>query len=96
MEKLQFRYSSKNIPVPLKRTYKLQIMEKIELDIKRMRWKAFFCEQGSNKSIPENYGLKSLSCPPKIKDMTNFENDLTNLLKTIKFRVTKSSFEQQL
>ena len=28
--------------------------------------------------------------------MTNFENDLTNLLKTIKFRVTKSSFQQQL
>ena len=28
--------------------------------------------------------------------MTNFENDLTNLLKTIKFRVTESSFQQQL
>ena len=61
-----------------------------------MRWKAFFYEQGSNKFIPENYGLKSLNCPPKIKNMTNFENDLTNLLKTIKFRVTESSFQQQL
>ena len=71
-------------------------MEKIELVIKRMRWKAFFYEQGSNKFIPENYGSKSLNCPPKIKDMTNFENDLTNLLKTIKFRVTKSSLQQQL
>ena len=71
-------------------------MEKIELVIKRMRWKAFFYEQGSNKFIPENYGLKSLNCPPKIKGMTNFENDLTNLLKTIKFHVTKSSFQQQL
>ena len=71
-------------------------MEKIELVIKRIRWKAFFYEQGSKKFIPENYGLKSFNCPPKIKDITNFHNDLTNLLKTIKFRVTKSSFQQQL
>ena len=61
-----------------------------------MRWKTFFYEQGSSKFIPENYVFKSLNCPPKIKDMTNFENDLTNLLKTFKFRVTKSSLQQQL
>ena len=28
--------------------------------------------------------------------MTKFENDLTNLLKNIKFCATKSSFQQQL
>ena len=70
-------------------------MEKIELVIKQIRWKAFFYKQGSNKLIPQNYGLKTFNCPPKIKDITNFENDLTNLLKTIKFRVTKSSSQQQ-
>ena len=71
-------------------------MEKIEHFIKWMRWKAFFYEEGSNQSRPKNYGLKSLSCPPKSKNMTNFENDLTNLLKTIRIRVTKSSLQQQL
>ena len=96
MEKLLLRYSSKNIPIPSKRSYQLQLMEKIELVIKRMRWKAFFYDQGNNKYVPENYGLKSLNCPPKIKEMTNFENDLTNLLKSIKFRATKSSFQRQL
>ena len=60
-----------------------------------MRRKAFFYEE-RNKYIPKNYGLKSLNCPPKIKDMINFENNLTNVLKTVKFRVTKSSFHQQL
>ena len=37
-----------------------------------------------------------MNCPPKIKEMISFENDITNLLKTIKFRETKSSFQQQL
>ena len=37
-----------------------------------------------------------MNCSPKIKEMTKFENDLTNLLKNIKFCATKSSFQQQL
>ena len=32
----------------------------------------------------------------RIKEMTNFEDDLANLLKNIKFRVIKRSFRQQL
>lgn len=43
-------------------------------------------------TYPKNYGLKDLNCPPKIKEITNFENNLTNLLKNIKFNATKSSF----
>ena len=50
----------------------------------------------NNKYMPENYDFKSLNCPPKIKARTNFDNDLTNLLKSIKFRATKCSFQRQL
>ena len=42
MEKLQLRYSPKNIPIPSERSYKLQLMDKIDQVIKRMGWKAFF------------------------------------------------------
>ena len=61
-----------------------------------MRWKAFFYEQGSNKYIPKNYGLKGLNFSPKLKEMESFENDFTNLLKNIKFCAVKNSFQQQL
>ena len=61
-----------------------------------MRWKAFFYKQGSNKYMSEIYGFKSLNCPPKIREMTSSENDLTSLLKNIKFREAKSYFQQQL
>ena len=36
-EKLKFDYSTKNIPLPSERSYKLQLIEKIEIVIKRMR-----------------------------------------------------------
>ena len=47
MEKLQLQYSQKNIPVPLERSYKLQLMDKIDQVIKQMRWKAVFFMKGS-------------------------------------------------
>ena len=38
LEKLNFNYSLKNIPIPDNTTYNLKIIEKIESVLKRMRW----------------------------------------------------------
>lgn len=40
----------KNIPIPLHTSYKLQLIDKIETVIKRMRWKAhFFLDEKKKK-----------------------------------------------
>ena len=63
MEKLQLDYSYKNIPIPTERNYKLQLKDKIELVIKRMRWKAHIynekkdVKENETQMIPENYRL---------------------------------------
>ena len=44
MEKFNFGYSIKNIPIPSERSYKMELMEKIEAVIKRMRWKVIFLD----------------------------------------------------
>ena len=67
-------------------------MEKIELGIKRIRWKAFFYEQGSSKYIPKNYGLDSLNFSPNIKKMINLEKDSTNLQKNHQIPCNKKFF----
>ena len=79
MEKLQLHYSSKNIPIPSESSYKLQLMDKIDQVIKGMIWKAFFYTSRS-EDTQETYGLKSLNCPPKIKEMVPFEKDLWNVV----------------
>ena len=67
MERIRFDYSYKNIPIPSVRSYKLLFIDKIELIIKRMRWKAHFCyKEKEVNEIPENYRLKSLNWPPQI------------------------------
>ena len=85
MEKLNFGYSFKNIPVPGKSNYLLQLVEKIELVVKRMRWKAHFyldsLEKGEASQIEQDndreeyYGFKSRRYPKQIKELVEFEKD---------------------
>ena len=103
MERFNFGYSVKNIPIPTERHYKLQLIDKIEAVVKRMRWKAFFFENNSEENEPNNegkqpntYGLKSPNCPPPIKELSDFENDLFDLVKKIKFRKIQCDFQNKL
>ena len=50
MEKIYFNYSLKNIPVPSRTSYKLQLIDKIESVIKRMPWKAHFFLNNNEKT----------------------------------------------
>ena len=76
-------------------------MEKIELVIRRMRWKAHFyngkkdVEENKTETIPETCGLKSLNCPPQVKELIQFESDLLDMIKSLKFRKTRSHFQRR-
>ena len=102
MEKLQFDYSYKNIPIPPERNFKLQLIEIIKLVIKRMRWKAHFYNEKRNikenetQTIPKTYGLKFLNCPPQVKEWIQVERDLLDRMKALKFRKTRSHFQRRL
>ena len=81
MEKIDVDYSTKNIPVPSKDEYEIQLVSKIEHVIKSMKWKALEYLGKLNNSIKETYGFKSRKCPPTVKEMTNFEEDLRLMIK---------------
>ena len=68
-------------------------MDKIDQVIKRIRWKAFFYTNKS-EDTEETYGLKSLNCSTKIKEMAPFQKDLWNLVDKLKFRKIKSNFQK--
>ena len=54
MVKLNLPYSTKNIPTPTERNYKLQLIEKTDLFIKKIRWKAIFYNMKlNNKNIKQ-------------------------------------------
>ena len=90
-------YSTKNIPLTSEKAYKKLLVEKIELLIKRIRWKAFFFDNPSNdEESVQKYGFKSRSSPAQHKDLIKFEEDLLALAKNVKFSKTTNKFQQNL
>ena len=101
LEKINLGYFIKNIPIPSERTYLLQLMEKAETVITRMRWKAIHFNNNDSKdnNIEENtewYGLKSPYSPRQVKELIPFENGLVELIRHIKFRKIRNTFQEKL
>ena len=73
MERIKFDCSLKNIPIPSKSSYQLQLIDKIKSVIKRMRWKAqIFLTNTYNVNNSVNreiYGFKSKHHPDLRKEL---------------------------
>ena len=98
MDKVQFNYSLRNIPIPNRRTYLLSLLDKVENFIKRLRWKAFFFDlndQTTKKNYP-NYGFKTENTPPQHDDLKAFERDIYNMVRNIQFKPVRNKFQSLL
>ena len=78
MEKVQFNYSTRNIPLPSKHNYLLSMIDKAESLIVRMRWKVKCFENEMDESVKNfnSYGFKSSKSPSPHKALAAFEGDL--------------------
>ena len=100
MEKVNFGYSTKNILIPNEKSYKLQAILKVEDFIKKIRWEAIFFMKGGNQTDPTihktglAFSINSAKCPPQVKELVPFEEDLIKLVKNIKFRKVDSKFQR--
>ena len=99
MEKVNLGYAIKNIPFTNENCYKMKLVEQMEAVVKRMRWKVKFFnsrDEPDDAKVIQNYGLKSLNCPTQVKELLQFENELFPLAKEVKFRRTRSNFQDRM
>ena len=98
MEKIDFNYSLKKIPVPSRTSYKLQLIDKIESVITRMPWKAHFFlnnnEKNKKEMKRETLGFKSKHHPCQLRELDNFEKDLFNVVSSLKIRQLNDTREK--
>ena len=100
-EKVNFGYSTKNIPIPSEKTYLLQLMEKVELVITRMRRRAihFNNSDSIDNKKEENtkwYGLISPCSLRQMKELIPFQNNSVELIRNINFRKIRNTFQKKL
>ena len=81
----------------------MQLINKIEAVIKRMRWKAVFLDSTDDNTIeeeedefPETYGLKTTNTPPPVQEMADFEKDLIDLVQKLKFKKHSNNFQKRI
>ena len=80
MEKINFGYSTKNIPMPSETEYVKRFIEKTQQLLRQMRWKANFFFNPTDISTKETYGFKSRKLPKQVTELKPFEDDmLTNI-----------------
>ena len=87
----------KNIPLPTKDSNQKNLISKLEIFIKRIRWKLFFFDKNSesNEQLNNNVGDRSLITLPKKEHLNTFENNLYDRVQNIEFKKVKSSFQDQ-
>ena len=95
MEEFNMNYSDKNIPIPSQQDYKLHLISKTEKFIKRIRWKALEFLGKLDSTEKETYGFRSRNCPPIVKEVANFENDLMMIIKNIQVKYIKERFSNK-
>ena len=89
----------KNIPIPNGKSYKLQLIQKVEDFIKKLRWKAIFFMEGGNRTEPAThktgltFGLNSPKCSPQVKELVLFEEDLIKLVKHFRLEKVINKFQ---
>ena len=99
MEKVNFGYSLKNIPVHSNNLYLKTLIDKVSSFIKRIRWKAYFFDnpdQRKESRSGSNFGFKSDYSPPQSAALIPFENDMYELIRNISFKHKNNSFQSQL
>jgi hypothetical protein len=97
MKNVNFDYSMKNIPIPSNREYTKRLIEKTEDFTKRLRCRAYFFLNPTNKTKQtETYGFRSRKIPPTVAQLKPFEDSLLKLIENIKFRKVESDFQRKL
>ena len=67
-----------------------------------MQWKAHFYnerkhdKENETQTIRKTYALRSLNCPNQVKELIQFESDLLDIIKSLKFRKRRSHFQNRL
>ena len=97
LEKFDFPYSLKNIPIPTQTEYKKILIQKSEEFINRFRWAAEFAlRPRDSQDDKELYGFKSAKSPPKVPEIEPFENEFFEMVGSVSFTSHRTMFQRKL
>ena len=97
-EQINFKYSMKNIPIPPKQEYLLELLHSVREFERRMRWRAhFFLNPQPTGPRKETFGFNTSNPPPPVPELKTLKDNLVDIIKNIEFRDSfNNSFQNKL
>ena len=92
----RFGYSTKNIPLPSHKEYKLQLVHSIRKFFDNISWRVHFFKNPSDKEEKETFGFKSIRKVPRHDELAPVQDALYALVKDIKFGRYSDTFQSKL
>ena len=96
MERVNLGYSTKNIPIAAPKEYLKCLIEKTESFLRRVRWKAYHYLHPTETSDKETFGFNSTKNPPAVKELSQFEDKMLELIQNINFKTQRDNFQNKL
>ena len=86
MDQVNFNLSLKNIPIPTKTEYLSELISSVGIFVANLRWRSFHFLNPSNSDRKETFGFKTTEPAPGVAELKDFENDMYDLVKNVKFK----------
>ena len=96
MDRFNFSYSMKAIPMPSKSEYQRTLVGKVESCTRRMRWKLWHTRNPGRTAKKETFGFSTPETPPAMEEMRQFETEFFEIVNKIEYRPYSNSFQQKL
>ena len=96
MEVVNFKHSTKDIPVPSKKLIFNMAIDSAEKFLYNLRWRVLNFLYPFKNSGKETYEFNSNKHPDRVPELVPFENDMLDLVKNIQFKHIHSNFQRQL
>ena len=97
METINLGYSTKNIPISNKDSYRTALIAQTESFLRRLRWKVhFFLSKSDTVTSTSHLGFNSLCSPPKNQLLYQFENDMYDMVKNVEFEPVNLPFQKKM
>ena len=96
--KLNLNYSMKNIPIPSRDEYLMQLIYSTEKFIRNLRWRAFFFLHPEKRGREKEYfGFSSIrALEESIPELKLFEQRLMALIRDVEFRRFSNDFQERI
>ena len=96
MGQVNYNCNTKDIPIPSKKEYRIQLIHSTKKFFDNLCWRVFHFKNPRNKEKTETYGFSSTNKVPSDDDLNNLESDLYYLTENIEYREVKSNFHKNL